>query len=93
MGRNNKNRSEALFEIKSGALLLQHNMSSHVLAEALYAQMEYDRLVEQFYAEHQDLCSKEDYEAARRDFDIFMRLLDAAVEHDRCQQGEQEKLP
>lgn len=91
MGRNDKNRRETLFEIKSGALLLQHNMSSQLLGEALYAQMEYDRLVEQFYAENQDLCSNEDYEIARRDFDAFMRLLDAAIEHDRRQQGEQDQ--
>jgi hypothetical protein len=88
MERHNKNRQEALFEIKSGALLLQHNMSSHLLGEALYAQMEYDRLVEQFYAGNQEWCSDEDYETAKRDFDAFIRLLDAAIERGRQEQGE-----
>ena len=80
MERHRKNRQEALFAIKSGALLLQHNMSSHLLGEALYAQMEYDRLVEEFHAGNRQWCSDEDYETARRDFDTFIRLLDAAIE-------------
>jgi hypothetical protein len=80
MERHSKTRQEVLFEIKSGALLLQHNMSSHLLGEALYAQMEYDRLVEQFYAGNREWCSDEDYETAKRDFDAFIRLLDAAIE-------------
>lgn len=82
-----KNRQAVLFEIKAGALLLQHNMSSHLLGEALYAQMEYERLVEQFYTENQELCTAADYEAAKRDFDAFMRLLDAAIEHSRLKAG------
>jgi hypothetical protein len=83
MGRDSKNRQEALFAIKSGALLLQHNMSSHLLGEALYAQMEYDRLVEEFQAGNRQWCSDEDCETARRDFDTFIRLLDAAIERGR----------
>ena len=83
MQGNRNNKQEGLFRIKSEALLLQHNMSSHLLGEALYAQMEYDRLVEQFYTENQDLCSLEDYGIAKGDFDAFIRLLDAAIEHDR----------
>ena len=86
-----KNRQEALFEIKAGALLLQHNMSSHLLGEALYAQMEYDRLVEQFYAGNREWCSDEDYETAMRDFDAFIRLLDTAIEHYRRKEGEQQR--
>jgi hypothetical protein len=76
-------RQANLFKIKSEALLLQHNMSSHLLGEALYAQMEYDRLVEQFYTENQDVCSPEECEMAKGDFDAFIRLLDAAIEHHR----------
>jgi hypothetical protein len=83
MEQNDKNRQAALFEIKSGALLLQHNMSSHLLGEALYAQMEYERLVDQFYAGYRPWCSEEDYKNAKRDFDAFMRLLDMAIEHCR----------
>jgi hypothetical protein len=83
MERHRKNRQEALFAIKADALLLQHNMSSHLLGEALYAQMEYDRLVEQFHADNREWCSDEDYETARRDFDAFIRLLDAATERGR----------
>jgi hypothetical protein len=83
MKRQNKTRQEALFEIKSGALLLQNNMSSHLLGEALYAQMEYDRLVEEFYAGNRQWCSDEEYETAKRDFDAFIRLLDAAIERGR----------
>jgi len=83
MERNNKSRQDILFEIKAGALLLQHNMSSHLLGEALYAQMEYDRLVEQFHAGHREWCSDEDYETAKRDFDAFIRLLDTAIEQGR----------
>lgn len=77
-----RNRQAVLFEIKAGAMLLQHNMSSHLLGEALYAQMEYERLVEQFYSENQGLCTAADYETAKRDFDAFMRLLDAAIERE-----------
>ena len=51
----------------------------NLTGEALYAQMEYDRLVEQFYAGYRESCSEEDYEAAKREFDVFMRLLDAAI--------------
>jgi hypothetical protein len=88
MERNNKSRQEILFEIKAGALLLQHNMSSHLLGEALYAQMEYDRLVEQFHDGHREWCSEEDYETAKRDFDSFIRLLDVAIERVRREQRE-----
>ncbi|MBA4396008.1 MAG: hypothetical protein C0394_01260 [Syntrophus sp. (in: bacteria)] len=87
MAHNDKVRQEALYEIKAGALLLQHNMSSHLLGEALYAQMEYDRLVEQFYEGHRESCSDEDYETAKRDFDAFMRILDAAIERSRREDG------
>lgn len=80
MERNHKNRREVLLEIKAGALLLQHNMSSHLLAEALYAQMEYDRLVEQFHTDYSQWCAGDAYETAKRDFDAFVRLLDAAIE-------------
>jgi hypothetical protein len=83
MEQNDKKRRTVLFEIKSGALLLQHNMSSHLLGEALYAQMEYERLVEQFYSDYRPWCSVEDYKNAKRDFDVFMRLLDTAIEHCR----------
>jgi hypothetical protein len=83
MERNNRGRQEALFKIKACALLLQHNMSSHLLGEALYAQMEYDRLVEEFHAGNRQWCSDDDYETARRDFDAFIRLLDAAIERGR----------
>ncbi|MFH1081480.1 MAG: hypothetical protein V1766_14690 [Pseudomonadota bacterium] len=85
MERNSKNRQEILFEIKAGALLLQHNMSSHLLGEALYAQMEYDRLVEQFCAGDRQWCSHEDYKTVKRDFDAFIRLLDAAIERERLE--------
>jgi hypothetical protein len=88
MEHNDKGKQEAIYEIKAGALLLQHNMSSHLLGEALCAQMEYDRLVEQFYAGNRQWCSDEDYETAKRDFDAFIRLLDAAIEQGRQQQGE-----
>ncbi len=91
MAWNNKNRQEILFEIKAGALLLQHNMSSHLLGEALYAQMEYDRLVEQFHAGHREWCSDEDYENAKRDFDAFIRLLDTAIEQGRRESNHSEK--
>lgn len=77
-----KNRTAALLAIKAEALLLQHNMSSHLLGEALYAQTEYDRLVEQFHNENKDFCSSEDCEMAKGDFDAFIRLLDTAIEHD-----------
>jgi hypothetical protein len=79
MKRHSTNGQAFLFEIKADALLLQHNMSSHLLGEALYAQMEYDRLVEQFYAGNREWCSHEDYETAKRDFDAFIRLLDEAI--------------
>ena len=83
MEQHRKSRQEVLFAIKSGALLLQHNMSSHLLGEALYAQMEYDQLVEEFHADNREWCSDEDYETAKRDFDAFIRLLDAAIERGR----------
>jgi hypothetical protein len=91
MAWNNKSRQEILFEIKAGALLLQHNMSSHLLGEALYAQMEYDRLVEQFHAGHREWCSDEDCETAKRDFDAFIRLLDTAIEQGRGESNHSEK--
>jgi arylsulfatase A-like enzyme len=88
MERNDKGKQGVLYEIKAGALLLQHNMSSHLLGEALYAQMEYDQLVEQFHAGNREWCSDEDYETARRDFDAFIRLLDAAIGRVRQELGE-----
>jgi hypothetical protein len=75
------NKRDSLLDIKAEALLLQNNMSSHLIGEALYAQMEYDRLVERFYTDHRDMCRPEDFEAARQDFDAFIRLLDAAIAH------------
>ena len=80
MDRNHNNRRALLLEIKSDALLLQHNMSSHLLAEALYAQTEYDRLVEQFHTDYPQWCLGDAYKTAKRDFDAFVRLLDAAIE-------------
>jgi hypothetical protein len=79
MKRNDKNRQVVLLEIKAEALLLKNNMSSHLLGEALYVQTAYDRLVDQFSDDYPQWCSDEDYDAAKRDFDAFIRLLDAAI--------------
>jgi hypothetical protein len=87
MNRCEPDRHRALVELKTEALLLQYNRTSHVTAEALYAQMECDRLVERFRDENPDLCSGEDYETARQDFDAFMQLLDAAIECSRREEG------
>lgn len=76
-----KNKRDSLFDIKTAVLLLKGNMSSHLIGEVLYAQMEYDALVERYCAENRDLCSHGDCEAARQDVDAFIRLLDAAIEH------------
>jgi len=91
MAHNDKGRQEALYKIKAGALLLQHNMSSHLLGEALYAQMEYDRLAEQFRAGHPEWCSDEDCETAKKDFDAFIRLLDTAIEQGRRESNRSDK--
>ena len=91
MERKDIGRRDRLLEIKTGALLLQHNMSSHLMGEALYAQMEYDRLVEQFYAAYRESCSEEDYEAAKREFDVFMRLLDVAIAREYQEPNSSEK--
>lgn len=82
MALSSKSRQEILLEIKTGALLLQHNLSSHLVGEALYAQMEYEQLVERFQFECQRWWSGEDCRAAKHDFDAFIRMLDAAIERE-----------
>lgn len=78
MGHNDKEKQARLLAIKTEALLLQHNLSSPLQGEALFAQMEYELLVERFFSENDVLVAAADIGRAYGDFDFFMRLLEAA---------------
>ena len=42
---------------------------------------EYLRLMDRFYSENADMISPQQYEAAKKDVEYFMRLVELAVEY------------
>ena len=70
---------ESLHEIKLKALQIQSCLEG---ADELWSEKikeTYRDLVDRFYQENEDMIPPQQYEAAKKDFEYFMRLVDLAM--------------
>lgn len=74
-------RLESLTYIKESALFLIDSLVSENAFAALSARMQFGFLVDRFYQENKDFIAPQQYEAAKRDFEYFLVLVELAIEH------------
>ena len=70
---------ESLREIKLKALRIEPYLSRHDERGIEKAQATYEDLVDRFYQENEDMMAPQQYEAAKKDVEYFMRLVDLAM--------------
>jgi hypothetical protein len=70
----------SLTYIRESALHLIDSLASENAFEVLSARMQLSILVDRFYQENTDYISPEQYEAAKKDFEYFLELLETAIE-------------
>jgi hypothetical protein len=70
----------SLTHIRETALHLIDSLASENALEALSARMQLDLLVDRFYQENIDYMSPRQREDAKKDFEYFLILLEAAIE-------------
>jgi len=69
--------------IKQKALSIHTKLQSPDQEEVKAAMGEYLQLVDRFYEENEHLIAPQQYEAAKTDFEYFMRLIALAVEYSK----------
>ena len=68
-----------VLQIKKETIDVQTKLMSSDVEEVKAAMKEYDQLVDWFYQENEGLIAPQQYEAAKKDFEYFMRLIDLAL--------------
>lgn len=76
-----QDNGDDLQEIALAALAIRKKLDSSNPADVQNAMKEYVALVDRFYRGNEYLMIPEQYEAAKQDFEYFLRLLDLAVHH------------
>ncbi|HUS87976.1 MAG TPA: hypothetical protein VMW91_01170 [Desulfosporosinus sp.] len=71
--------SNKIAQMKQKALSIYTKLQSPDPQEVQAAMGEYLQLVDRFYHENEHLIAPQQYEAAKKDFEYFMRLIDLAV--------------
>lgn len=71
---------EALKKIRLSATMLEMGFKSENLSEVIQCQVELEHLAAQLQAEHGDLVTPEQCEAARESLEGFVALVDQAFE-------------
>lgn len=79
---------ESLAQMKISALCLQVCMMSTDIGESVAAQEEFEQVVESFRSRFGDWMSPGQCEAARRDVDLFLSLLQPVLDHYRERQAQ-----
>jgi len=67
--------------LKQEALSIYTKLQSPDAEEVKRAMREYLQLVDRFYSENENLMAPRQYEAAKQDFEYFMRLVELAEEY------------
>ena len=75
--------SDKTAQMKQEALSLSNRLQSSDDAEVKAAMGEYLQLVNRFYEENEHLMAPQQYEAAKKDFEYFLRLIELAQEYHR----------
>jgi hypothetical protein len=72
-----------LKEIKSSAFRIRWKMTSDLasIEDDQKAQQEYEALVDRFYEVTKEYVPSQQYQAAKHDFEYFLRLLDLAIHY------------
>ncbi len=78
----NRDSIQSLKSIKIAALGLAERLISDDPTEVQAAMQEYSALVDRFYRANEHLMPSSQYEAAKRDFEYFMVLLDLAIQYE-----------
>lgn len=73
----------SLTHIREIALHLIDSLASDNALEALSARMQLGLLVDRFYQENIDYMSPEQREYAKKDFEYFLELLEAAIKREK----------
>jgi len=74
---------ESLSEIKLQALLIE----PHLEGDGEKGRATYRDLVGRFYHENEEMMAPQQYEAAKKDFEYFMRLVDLAIAYYQEEDG------
>ncbi len=70
---------KSLQDIKDTAVRLQETLIGVDIESIRMAETALQQLIDRFYQENEDLMAKTQYEAAKKDFEYFMRLVDLAM--------------
>ena len=85
------NKLDTMIAIKAEVFNIQERLNSTDAQVVKDAMEDYLKLVDIFYGENEDLMAPQQYEAAKRDFEYFMRLVELAY-HLRIWWGEGQNL-
>ncbi len=70
---------ESLREIKLKALSIEPYLEGRDEKGIEKAKVTYYDLIDRFYQENEEMMAPQQYEAAKKDFEYFMRLIDLAL--------------
>lgn len=70
---------DTMKEILHAVESLEDDLRGLDKAKAEAAQEQYNELLNKFYKENQDILASQQYEAAKKDFEYFLRLLELAI--------------
>lgn len=78
----NRNQRNNLEEMKRSALGILKRLHSNDTVDVQSAMQEYVALIDRFYQVSEHLAPRQ-YEAAKKDYEYFLRLLDLAIAYYR----------
>jgi hypothetical protein len=74
-------KPELLKDLLATIQCLKKELAGSDAEKVNVAQEAYQELLDGFYEEYQDMMAPEQYEAAKKDFEYFMRLVDLAINY------------
>ena len=74
-------KAKTMLKIMEEALDLQEKLNDGDANVARDAEGDAERLVERFYDENRDMTAPQQYEAAKKDFEYFMTLVELALKY------------
>ena len=74
---------ELLKDLLVTILCIQKELTGSDAEKVKVAQEAYQELLDGFYEEYQEMMAPQQYEAAKKDFEYFMRLVDLALAYYR----------
>ena len=74
---------DSTFQIRSSACHIQSKLINSNAEEIKAAMKEYTELVDRFYNENKEFMAPQQYNAAKKDLEYFMSLVELALAHHR----------